>query len=73
MLTILILSAKMATPSLLKVNVFSNKGYDAIIHVHDITNKFWSSGLNCIVDLFMWPKFSNCNISMRKVIITSII
>ena len=40
MLTILILSAKMATPSLLKVNVFSNKGYDVIIHVHDITNKF---------------------------------
>ena len=32
-------AAKMATPGLLKIKVFCNKGYDAIISVHDVTNK----------------------------------
>ena len=30
--------AKMATPGLLKITVFSNKGYDFIIPVDDVTN-----------------------------------
>ena len=40
MVTILMMSAKMATPRLPKINVFWNKLYDVITSVHDITNKF---------------------------------
>ena len=35
MVTILMMSAKKATPGLVKVKVFSNKGYDVIISVYD--------------------------------------
>ena len=72
MVTILMISAKMATPGLLKKSVFWNKGYDAIIFVHDVTNKFLSHDSNYIMDVVMCPKFGSCIISMRKVIITSI-
>ena len=40
MVTILMMSAKMATPGLLEIRVFSKNGYDVIISVHDVTNKF---------------------------------
>ena len=73
MVTILMMSAKMATPGLLKIKVFWNKGYDVIISVHDVTNKILSRDSNYIIDVVMWPKFGNCSISMRKVIITSIL
>ena len=73
MVTILMTSAKMATPGLLKIGVFWNKGYDFIISVHDVINKFLSGDSNYIIDVVMWPKFGNCSISMRKVIITSIL
>ena len=67
------MSAKMATPGLLKITVFWNKGYDVIISVDDVINKILSSDSNYIVDVFIWPKFGNCNISMREVITTSIL
>ena len=67
------MSAKIATLGLLKLRVFWNKGYDAIISVHDDTKKFLSLDSNYIIDVVMWPKFGNCSISMRKVIITSIL
>ena len=35
------MSAKMATPGLLKITVFWNKGYDVIISVDDVTKKFY--------------------------------
>ena len=73
MVTILLMSAKMATLGLLKIRVFLNKGYDVIISVHDITNKFLLRDSNYIIDVVMWPKFGTCSISMRKVIITSIL
>ena len=73
MVTILLMSAKMATLGLLKIRVFLNKGYDVIISVHGITNKFLLRDSNYIIDVVMWPKFGNCSISMRKVIITSIL
>ena len=73
MVTILIMSAKMATPGLLKIKVFWNKIYDVIIFVHDVTNKILSHDSNYVVDLVMWPKFGNSSISMREVIITSIL
>ena len=73
MVTILIISAKITTPSLLKITVFWNNGYDVIISVHDVTNKILLRDSNYIIDVVMWPKFGNCSISMRKVIITSIL
>ena len=69
MVTILMMSAKMATPGLLKIRVFWKKGYDVIISVDDITNKFLSRDSNYIIDVVMWPKFGDCSISMRKVFI----
>ena len=45
------MSAKMATPGLLKIRVFSKKGYDVIISVEDIANKFLSRDSNYIIDV----------------------
>ena len=67
------MSAKMATPGLLKTTVFWNKGYDVIIPAHDVTNKIVSRDSNYIVDVVMWPNFGNSSISMRDVIITSVL
>ena len=47
------MSAKIATPGLLKITVFWNKGYDLIILVDDVIEKFLSSDSNYIVDVFM--------------------
>ena len=73
MVTILMISAKMVTLGLLKIKVFENKGYDVITSVHDFTNKILLRDSNYIVDAVMWPKFGNSSISMRQVIITSIL
>ena len=35
------------------------KGFDAIIFDHNVTNKFFSGDSNYIVDIVMWPKFEN--------------
>ena len=69
--TILMMSAKTATPDLLKITVLWNKGYDVVIYVHDIPIKILSHDSNYIVDVVMWPKFGNSNISIREVIIIS--
>ena len=53
LIIILMMSAKMATPGLLKITVFWNKGYDVIISVDEVTNKILSRGSNYIVDAFM--------------------
>ena len=73
MVIILMISAKIVTPGLLKITVFWNKGYDVIISVDDVTNKILSRDSNYIVDVVMWPKFGNSSISVREVIITSIL
>ena len=64
------MSAKMATQGLLKTKVFWNKGYEVIISVQDVTNKFLSRDSNYITDVV---KFGNCNISIRQVILTSVL
>ena len=66
-----LMSAKMATPGLRKIKVFWKEGYDVINSVSDVTNKILSRDSNHIVDVVMRPKFGNCSISMRAVIITS--
>ena len=65
------MSAKLAALSL-KIKVFWNNGYNAIISVHEVTNKILSRVSNYIADAIMWPKFGNHSISMRQVIIISI-
>ena len=71
MVTILMMSTKVATPGLRKVKVFWKKGYDVTISVNDVTNKTLSSDSNHIVYVVMWRKFGNSSISMREFIITS--
>ena len=53
--------------------LFWNKGYDIIILARDVTSKILSGYLSYIVDMAMWPKFGNSSISMREVIIISIL
>ena len=50
---ILMMSAKLAAPGLLKIKVSENKGYDVIVSVNDVTNKTLSRDSNYIVDVFM--------------------
>ena len=67
MVTVLMMSAKMATLSLLKIKVFWNKGYDVIVSVHELTKKYLSRDSNHIIDVIMWPKFGNSCSSMREI------
>ena len=60
MIAILMMAAKLTSPSLLKIKIFRIKGYDVITSVHDFSNKI----LSCD---------SNSSMSMREVIITSIL
>ena len=65
------ISAKMATPGLPKIPVFSKKGHEDIILSLTSPTKILSHNSNYIADVFMWPKFGNCNISMREVYTSS--
>ena len=53
MVTILMMSAKMATPGLRKVKVFRKNGCDVIVSVNDSTSKTLARDSNYIVDLVM--------------------
>ena len=46
---------------------------NAIVPDFDVTNKIFSRDFNYIVDVVMWPKFGSSNISVKEVIITSIL
>ena len=72
-MTILMMSAKLVTPGLFKIKIFRNKGYDDMIPDYDATSNISLPDSNYIVDVVMWPKFGNSSISMREVIITSIL
>ena len=66
--TILMMPSKMATPVLLKITLFWNKGSDVIIYVHGITNKFYhviqvillmlSYDQSLVTVTFLWEKLS---------------
>ena len=73
MVKILMMSAKMIAPALLKIKVFWNKGYYVIYSVYDVTNKILSYDSNYIMNMVMWPEFDNSSICIREVIITSIL
>ena len=61
MVLFFMMSAKVATPGLLKIKFFWKKGYGVIISVY------------AHVNVVMWPKFGNSSISVRKNIITLIL
>ena len=63
MVLILMMTAKLATLGILEIKIFSNKSYDVIISVHDVTNKILSRESNYTVNVVMWPKFGNSSIS----------
>ena len=58
--TILMMSAKLATPGLLKIKIFQNKGYDVIILDYHVSNKILSRDSIHIADLvaFLSEKLS---------------
>ena len=64
------MSSKSTTIALLKIEVFSNKGYDLIVFVPDVINKILSRESNYTVNVVMSPKFGNSSISVIEVIIT---
>ena len=66
MVTILMMSAKLATQELLKIKIFWNKGCDVIILDNSVTNKILWRDSNDIVDVVMWLKFGNSSISLRE-------
>ena len=51
MVTILMMSAKFATPGLLKIKISRNKGYDVIIPDYDVISKFLSCDSSYIIDV----------------------
>ena len=67
------MSGKLVTLGVHKIKLFWRKSRDVKIYVHDISNKILSRNSNYVVDVVMWQKFSNSTISMREVIITSIL
>ena len=67
------MSGKLATLGLLKVKLFWSKGYGFMIFAHEVTKQIFTRGSNYIVDVAMLPKLGNSSISMREVIITTIL
>ena len=67
------MSAKMAALDLLKKKVFWKQIYDVIVSVRDVTNKVLLGESNYIVNMIMWPKLGNSSISMRGIIMPSIL
>ena len=53
MVTILMMSAKLAISGLLKIKILRNKGYDAMIPDYDVINKILSRDSYYIVDVVM--------------------
>ena len=73
MFAVLMTSAKMATLGFLKEKVFWGKVNDIKIPAQDVTNKILSRDSNYITDVVIGSKFGNYSISLREVIITSIL
>ena len=51
--TISMMSAKLATPGLLKMKVFANKSYYVLVSVHVVTNNTLLRDSNYLVDVVM--------------------
>ena len=53
MVAIMMMSPKLTTLGLLKINLFLTKVYDVIFSVHDVTNKILLFDASYIIDLLM--------------------
>ena len=53
MVTILMMSVKLAAPGLLKIKIFLSKECDIIIFYYDFINKSLLDDLNYVVDVVM--------------------
>ena len=53
MVTILMISANLPTPGLLKIKTCQNKVYDVIVLGYDVSNKVLSGDSNYILDVVM--------------------
>ena len=73
MVTILVMSTKLATYSFLKVKIFWEKAYNVIVYMNDVTNKILSRESTYIAVVVMWPTSGKSNTSMKEVIITSVL
>ena len=73
MVKILMMPAKIASPTLLKIKVFLDKGYYVIYSVYNVTSKILLHGSSYIMDVVMWQKFGNSSICIREVIIVLIL
>ena len=73
MVIIWIISAKGVILGLLKIKIFENKGCDIVISFYDVICKILGPESNYILNVVMWPKFGNSSISMKEVMITSIL
>ena len=62
----LMISAKLATLSLLKIQVFWSKGYGVIISVHDITKNYHVTQI--ILQMLPWFSFNNLSLTISMVL-----
>ena len=53
MVTILMMSAKMVSLSLLQIKVLLNKDYDVVVGVYNVTNEILLRDSNYVVDVVM--------------------
>ena len=70
---ILMISAKLATPGLFEITVFSSEVYDVTILVTDVIFKTLLDDSNYVLNLVLWSISDNCSISTREVIIALIL
>ena len=73
MITILMVSEKIAALGLIQLKIFWNKSNDLKIFVYEVTKKKFLRDSNYIVDVVMWPKLGDCSISMGEVVITLVL
>ena len=73
MVAIFMISAKLTTLGILKIKLFWNEGYDAIISVPGVNNKILSHESNYINDSLMWQELGNSSIYMTEVVMASIL
>ena len=67
------MSAKMATLDVLEIKVLQSKVYDVIISEDAVTNKILSRDSIFSVDIVLCLKSGDLSISLKEVIITSIL
>ena len=67
------MSAKLAPLGLFKINAFWNKVHHVISFIHDVTKNILLHESDYIEALVIWPKFGDSSISMREIIIASIL